>query len=262
MKRFLIGGTIGLVIIAVGVGMSMGKIKVPKIVDISILDNKERDNSSLAVVITEEKSETQVRNVNYTFSVPKIMNAPVLERNIQDKIEFLKKDISDLAKEVNFEGESSNYSLNISYEVIRNDEKLVVIKIAAYEYTGGAHGNPSFAFFIYDSKSKRMIGEEEIFIDKNNPKLISFIADALLSKPEFSFDDEGKKTSVFFESENRDVFLQNIKDSVTPTLSKEGVLFKFGAYGIGPYVIGEPQIEIPYNQISEFLTPYAQSFFQ
>ena len=120
MKRFLIGGTIGLIVIAIGVGMSMGKIKVPKIVDISILDNNGRENSGLAIVITEEKSETQANNVSYSLSIPKIMNAPVLDRNIHDHIEFLKKSISDLAKEVDFEGESSSYSLNVSHEVIRS----------------------------------------------------------------------------------------------------------------------------------------------
>lgn len=262
MKRFLIGGTIGLIVIAIGIGMSLGKIEIPKIVDINILDQTSTPQQVPAPTVEEEKIEKEENRVTYTLSIPRTTDAPILDKNIQDAVELAKKNISDLAKEISFEGESSKYSLQISYEVIRNDQKVTVIKLASYEYTGGAHGNPGFTFFMYDIQAKRMIGENEIFIDKNDQTLLSLVADSLMSKPEFSFEDGKKKVSVFFEADNREAFLQSIKESESAALSKNGVLFKFSAYSIGPYVIGEPQIEIAYADLASFLTPYAKSFFE
>lgn len=262
MKRFLIGGTIGLIVIAVGIGMSLGKIKVPHIVDIAILDNSPKAIQVPTPIIQEEKVEKEEGRVTYTLSVPRVSNTPLLDQNIQDAVELAKKSIADLAKEISFEGESSKYSLQISYEVVRNDEKITVIKLTSYEYTGGAHGNPGFTFFMYDVQAKRMIGEDEIFINRDDQVLLSLVADSLMSKPEFSFEDGNKKVSVFFDSDKREVFLQSIKDSGSIALSAQGVLFKFGAYSIGPYVIGEPQIEILHAEVADFLTPYAKNFFE
>jgi hypothetical protein len=63
MKRFLIGGTIGLIVIAVGIGMSLGKIKVPHIVDIAILDDSPKAIQVPAPIIEEEKVASYVMAV-------------------------------------------------------------------------------------------------------------------------------------------------------------------------------------------------------
>lgn len=262
MKKFIIGTVISLIVIMAGSVILKGKIKIFG-TNVSNTETSTAPTTSTVLTISEQKSEEQKGKVLYTLSTPEITNAPILQKNIYDYVDGFKKSIAKDAEEISFEGASSDYSLNISYEIIRNDQKVTVIRMSAYEYTGGAHGNPSFAFFMYDTRAKRMISEDEIFVNKKNSALIAIIADALIKKPEYSFEDGGTKKSMFFDlDENKQTFLANMSAGGNIAIAQNGVLFKYGSYAIGPYVIGEPEVEIPFVEIEMFLTPYAQTFFK
>lgn len=262
MRNLIIGITLALIAIVIGIGMSTGKLKIPGM-DVSDTQTPVTSTSTQISAISEKKVDEQKGKVLYTLVTPVITDAPILQKNIDDYVDGFKKGIVKAAEEIDFEGASSNYSLNISYEVIRNDEKIIVIRMSASEYTGGAHGNPSFAFFMYDVGAKRMIGEEEVFVNKKDPTLLNLVANALIKKPQYSFEDGGVTKSMFFDvDQNRPTFIANLSTGGNITLSKNGVLFKYGAYAIGPYVLGEPEIEMPLTQIEAFLTSYAKTFFK
>lgn len=262
MKNFIVGAVIGLILMAIGAGMLTGKIKIPG-QNLSDIATTTETTIKKTITISEQKIDEQKDGVLFSIVSPKILNAPILQKNIDDYIDGFKIGIIQAVKDIDFIGASSNYSLNVSYEIIRNDSKIVVIKMSAYEYTGGAHGNPSFAFFQYDTQTERMIGEEEILINKNDTALISLIATALLEAPQYTFEDGGVKKSMFFDAdEDKSVFIKNLSEGGSVAFGKNGIIFKYGAYAIGPYVIGEPQIEIPFNQVKNFLTPFAQMFFE
>lgn len=262
MKNFIVGAVIGLILIAIGAGMLTGKIKVPGQSAPDVATTTATTTKKI-ITISEQKIDEQKDGVLFSIVSPKILNAPILQKNIDDYVLGFKIGITQAAKDIDFVGASSNYSLNISYEVIRNDSKIVVIRMSAYEYTGGAHGNPSFAFFQYDTQAERMIGEEEILINKKDPALTLIVSDTLIEKPQYSFEDSGVKKSVFFDvDEDKSVFIKNVSENGSISFGEKGVIFKYGAYAIGPYVIGEPEVEIPFNQVKAYLTPFAQKFFE
>ena len=262
MRNFTVGAVIGLILIAVGAGMLTGKIKVPG-QNVSDVATTTATATKKTITISEQKDDEQEEGVLFSIVSPKISNAPILQKNIDDYVLGFKTGIIQAAKDIDFVGASSSYSLNISYEVIRNDSKIVVIRMSAYEYTGGAHGNPSFAFFQYDIQNERMIGEEEILINKKDSALTLLVSDALIQKPQYSFEDGGVKKSMFFDvDENKSVFIKNLSENGNVSFGKEGIIFKYGVYAIGPYVIGEPQIEVPFDQIKNYLTPFAKKFFE
>lgn len=261
MKKFIIGATVGLVLIAVGIGMSTGRITIPG--QGNNTGTQIATTTPVIITISEKKSEEQKGKVLYTLTVPQVTNAPVLQKNIDEYVAGFKNSIAEMAEGIDFQGASSNYSLNINYKVVRRDSKIIVMQMSAYEYTGGAHGNPSFTFFVYDAQAKRMVGEEEIISNKKDTSLIKIVADTLIKKPEYVFVDGGVTKSVFFDvNDDKQTFLDNvaISGSIAPTT--DGILFKYGAYAIGPYVIGEPEVEIPYAQVEPFLTAYAKTFFK
>jgi hypothetical protein len=263
MKNFIVGGVIGLILIAIGIGMSTGRIKIPGSTPGVDTATTTATSTTKTVSIEEKKFTTQEGKVTYTLVVPEVTNAPILKKNIEDYVASFKKSIAQAALDINFEGASSNYSLNINYDVIRNDAQIIVLKMSAYEFTGGAHGNPSFAFFQYDIRQERMIGEEEIFVDRKNKELFTFVLEAFLKKPEYVYEDGSISKSVFFDAgEDREKFLEALMGNGNVAFTKDGILFKYGAYAIGPYVIGEPEIIIPYGQIEPFLSTYAKSFFK
>lgn len=262
MKNFTIGAVIGLILIAIGVWVLTGKIKVPG-QNISDIATTTATTTKQTITISEQKIDEQKDGVLFSIVSPKILNAPILQKNIDDYVLGFKTSITEAAKDIDFVGASSNYSLNVSYEVIRNDSKIVVIKMSAYEYTGGAHGNPSFAFFQYDVQIERMIGEEEIFINKKDSRLISLVANTLIEKPQYIFEDEGVKKSMFFDAyEDREKFMSDVAESGSVAFTENGIIFKYSAYAIGPYVIGEPEVVIPHTEIESFLTSYARLIFK
>jgi hypothetical protein len=262
MRNLIIGITLALIVIVIGIGMSTGKIKIP---GTSISNNQAPATSTSAQVsvVSEKKVDEQKGKVLYTLTTPVVTDVPILQKNIDDYVDGFKKSIVKAAEEINFEGASSNYSLNISYEVIRNDQKAIVIRMSASEYTGGAHGNPSFAFFMYDVGAKRMIGEEEVFVNKKDSALLALVANALIKNPQYSFEDGGVTKSMFFDvDENKATFIANLSTSGNIALTQNGVLFKYGAYAIGPYVLGEPEVEMSLTSVEPFLTSYAKTFFK
>lgn len=263
MKNFIIGAVIGLIVIAIGIGMSTGKIAIPGRDDTTDTETQTVTTTPTTITISEKKVEEQKGKVLYTLSIPQTTNASLLQENIDSYVDGFKKGIAEMAEDIDFEGASANYSLNINYDVVRKDAQIVVIKMSASEYTGGAHGNPSFAFFIYDVEAKRMIGEEEIFTNKTDVRLIKIVADALIKKPEYNFTDGGVTKSVFFDAnDDKQAFVDNVAKGGSAAPTTNGILFKYGAYAIGPYVIGEPEVEITYAQMEPFLTAYAKIFFK
>lgn len=262
MKNFVVGAIIGLALIMIGAGMLSGKIKIQKQTSSDVATTT-ATTTEVTVTILKEKIDEQKDGVLFSIESPKILNAPILQKNIDDYIAGFKTSITQAAKDIDFVGASSNYSLNISYEVVRNDSKIVVIRMSAYEYTGGAHGNPSFAFFQYDVQAERMIGEEEILINKKDPTLISLVVSTLLNKPQYSFEDNGVKKSMFFDvDEDKQGFMSNVTENGNVAFAENGIIFKYGTYAIGPYVIGEPEVTIPYTDIQPFLTPYANTILK
>jgi len=262
MKKFIVGASIGLVLIAIGIGMSTGRIKIPGSETVIDIATTTPTSTIKMVIIKEKKFITQEGKVEYTLVVPDVTNAPILKKNIEDYVEGFKKNIAQVAADIDLEGASSNYSLNINYDLVRNDSQIVVIKMSAYEFTGGAHGNPSFAFFQYDTQQERMIGEEEIFIDRKNKDLFGIVQDVFLKKPEYIYDDGGTKRSMFFTSEYPQEFQEALMGSGNIAFTKDGIIFKYGAYVIGPYAIGEPEVILLYNQIEQFLSTYAKTFYK
>ncbi len=262
MRNLIISIILILIAIIVGVGISTGKIKIP----MGGASNTQSPATSTSVqiaTVSENKVTEQNGKVLYTLVTPTITDAPILQKNIDDYVDGFKKSIAKAAEEIDFEGASSSYSLNISYEVIRNDQKVIVIKMSASEYTGGAHGNPSFAFFMYDVGAKRMIGEDEIIVNKKDSTLLNLVADALIKKPQYNFKDGGVTKSMFFDiDENRTTFIANLGTSGNIAIAQNSILFKYGAYAIGPYVLGEPEIEMSLAQVEPFLTSYAKTFFE
>lgn len=251
-------------ILVFGLGLLVGKIFfTPKINDVPVMVESTDSDTVLPIVIDEKKVEIKKDNVTFTLVTPQVKNAPLLQEKIDAYTEAFVQNMTELGSEVDFTGASSNYMLDINYEVVRNDSKLVVIKLGAYEYTGGAHGNPSFAFFQYDVQRKRMIGKEDILLDKKDQKLLTLLTNRFAEKPQYTVDGIKGSKSMFFDlDEEKSVFMDNLAQNGQIAFTTQGVLFKYGAYEIGPYAIGEPEVEIEHTALTPFLTSYAKDVFQ
>lgn len=134
---------------------------------------------------------------------------------------------------------SREVTLTKTYESAR----YIVFCVSWYGYEGGAHGGMANSYFTYDKRTGNRI--EKVL----NPKCVSKLQGEmkmqlckyLECKPSELFDNlmiDGKTIPMPQEP---------------PFLSKDGVVFEYGQYEIGPYAIGMPTIVIPYDMVKDYL---------
>lgn len=134
---------------------------------------------------------------------------------------------------------SREVTLTKSYE----SERYIVFSISWYGYEGGAHGGMKNSYYTYDKQTGNRI--EKVL----NPKCITMLQGEIKKqlckyldcKPSELFDNlmiEGKTIPMPQEP---------------PYLGKDGVVFEYGQYEIGPYAMGMPTVIIPYDMVKDYL---------
>ena len=144
----------------------------------------------------------------------------------------------DLLEEFGWETGNEYYN---NIEVVMNTEYLLTIYDHGSMYpAGAAHGMPWSACTTFDLKNLRKMELDDIIKESNQAVVLDMLIKEL-------YDEYGE------ESLNENI------DFGTPALTPEGVIFCYGAYEIGPYALGMPEIIIPYSKILPYLTTNAKS---
>lgn len=114
---------------------------------------------------------------------------------------------------------------------------LLTVAISSYEFTGGAHGLPATHWLNWDLGDNKAVplsavikpGQNKAFWDLARQAHDQWLSD------EANADDDFRKAWPF----------QKTSDY---RLSAAGVELLYGVYTIGPYVMGEPQLTLPWDQ--------------
>ena len=134
------------------------------------------------------------------------------------------------------------YDLQIDTKIATTSDTVSYI-VSLYEYTGGAHGITAVQAFTYD-KRNRFIDETTLFKDTNWRSTVSAYAYAYLKqKLGDQTTDEMLKEGTSPEGNNLDVWYLRGTD----------VVFVFGQYQVGPYVLGIQEVPIPREKLDEVL---------
>jgi hypothetical protein len=139
-------------------------------------------------------------------------------------------------------------------------------------YTGGAHGYATSAGTTISKTTGRKIGYETVY--NKNTDTFSIKHQNLFRNTKsaglFQLIKEGVK-DYFSEFQNTRItdeelanILQNVPDvnhipvpQFAPTFSKEGLVFLYQQYEIGPYAVGMPNFCISYEDVKPYLTDEA-----
>jgi hypothetical protein len=148
-------------------------------------------------------------------------------------------------------------SLNWFYtEVMEADaisSRGVVIRRDRDYYTGGAHGMRNMEYFVLDLAEMKRLGLEDIIKPGSEPALAREVEAALRDFSNLT-GETPLSQGYYFE------------DTIAPSrnffLSSQGMGFHWDPYEIAPYVVGPVEILIPYDRISNHLTPQALSFIE
>ena len=130
----------------------------------------------------------------------------------------------------------THFAFELTYTVGINRDGYLSFTNEYYEYTGGAHPNTSFASESYDLKAEKMLVLTEILKPDVQEKVRSTFTPYL----EEIFPD-------YFETSWGGYFEDDLPN-VRFVLKDTSLELYFNAYDVGPYVMGAPRVEIPYDE--------------
>lgn len=140
-------------------------------------------------------------------------------------------------------GSDLSYQSIITDTVLYNEANFLSVGRFAFDYSGGAHGNYSTAFSVYDLSTHKVITLDDIIsVDSE------ILKKALEKAAKKQLTDGKTSLGDILNSETFDPTL-NI------ALTNKGVLFAYAPYEIASFAQGEIRLFVPFEEIKEALKP-------
>jgi hypothetical protein len=158
-----------------------------------------------------------------------------LVNNYNENFSGYCKDIVDTAATYGFlEHEQTVSVTNVFFDII-------TIGNFSYEFSGGAHPNHWHNHFLIDLADGRLLTFTDVFQSSKKNQLKSLLS------------------SIFNTAYGKDNLLDQFEIAENFSIDKNGIHFLYNPYEITPYVVGDPEITISFNQAMPFFTPYFKS---
>lgn len=126
---------------------------------------------------------------------------------------------------------------NYTYgEVAGSHNDIVSYLVTKYAYTGGAHGMTVLTSLNFNKKTGTLLTEGDFFTDGYEEKLSGLLTSHL----EESLG-ENVDTSM--------LFVKEISPNGNFMVSADGVTYIYNRYEIGPYVLGDVKVTVPWNEL-------------
>ncbi len=139
------------------------------------------------------------------------------------------------------------WTLDLDYEVKRNDAAMFAVLVSEHDYTGGAHPNHGFTSFNFLMPEGRRVELPEILDGTRGLQRLSALATAdlvkRLSGPEVGIDADGIKRGAGPEWSNFQTFV----------LQPDALEFIFPPYQVASYADGAQQASIPLDTLHDAL---------
>lgn len=168
--------------------------------------------------------------------------------DINDRMESF---IEDYRNEIEADSEISKdykpvYENNQFTSIAFNSDNILSLEISEYIYTGGAHGNSLFSLFSFNLKNGEQITLDDIF--KGNYKAELNKVGEKIFREHYQVDStQSLYEQGFFGFENGFALNENFD------LYKGGIKFQFNPYEAGAYVLGAPEVFIPWSEIRDII---------
>jgi hypothetical protein len=143
---------------------------------------------------------------------------------------------------------ASSYSLDESNQLMITfySEKILSLAYSNYSYTGGAHGNYGTFYTALDLSRNKELELKDILTDAGTLKLQSLL------ERNFRRQFKLKSTDSLTEA---GLFENKIEPNSNFYITGKGLAFAYSPYEIGPYVMGEIDIFIPFRELEAYLRP-------
>lgn len=226
---------------------------------VSVMNNqslpKDTTSSKQTLSVSTIGSKTIVKNDEYlesTINMPIITNSnKIVERSTNDKIkndifEFYNKSYTEAKQYLKDNPDEENkFVANVDFELKKNTDSALSIKVRYYTYSGGAHGFYQDIAYNVDMRTGKFLELMDLF--KDNTKYKEVIDEEI----ERQITELEKK-----DKENIGIYnFKGIKENQNFYLQDENLIMYFDLYDITPYASGIPEFSINKKLISYMLKP-------
>lgn len=169
---------------------------------------------------------------------------------------------------------SAPYELSLQFEMLLERPELVAVAADGSRYTGGAHGEPLVARFVWLPQQQRMLTAETLIPDpKGWTQVADYVAAQLRQAVQARVDaeqlppedhDEQVRSADKMIAEGTEPQAQNFSQ-FQPLVDAAGKIvalrFVFPPYQVGPYSDGTQSVDVPASVLRGLVAPeYAELF--
>lgn len=170
---------------------------------------------------------------------------------------------------------ASPYSLSISYTESVNTPRFLAIAADGDSYTGGAHGNPVVARFVWLRQQDKLLKAGELIPDARSWRVISdYVREQLhaaLSQRVDADELPAAERAEIMRSAGQMIDAGSAPEAASfaqfePVVGADGKLsalrFVFPPYQVGPYADGTQTVEVPASMLLPHVAPAYRELFQ
>lgn len=205
----------------------------------TITENKDYINSivNIPIVITKDKN------------VEKIINEKI--RN--DIMNFYNSSKKEAKQYYNsFPENKIQFVANVDFEVKKNSDNMLSIRLKYYKYSGGAHGYYEYVSYNIDMRNGKVLDLNDLFKENSDYKKV---IDAEIRR---QIELQAKK-----DPESEGVYqFEGIKDKQKFYIQDDKLVIYFDLYEIAPYAAGVPEYPIDVSNINHILNDEYIEFFK
>jgi hypothetical protein len=227
-----------------------------------------------AAVALKDVIETNERYVVGISYPPTVNKYPGLAKILEDYSATARAELMEAVEAFGNDKPSAPYELSLSFEQVVETSQLVVVAADGSRYTGGAHGQPLIARFVWLPQHNRRLTAAQLVPQPQGWKPVSdyvrlqllTVAEARAATDDLDPADrvELMKTSTRMIDEGTQANAENFSEFV-PLLNAEGKItalrFVFPPYQVGPYADGTQTVDVPAEVLRPHIAPEYAGLF-
>lgn len=169
---------------------------------------------------------------------------------------------------------SAPYDLSLEFSMIANTPRVVAVAANGSSYTGGAHGNPLVARFVWLPRQERLLRAQDLFADRAGWKAVSdYVREQLfaaLSMRVEAEDLEPAERAQTIRAAGRMIDEGSAPEPGSfehfePVMGVDGRIralrFVFPPYQVGPYAEGTRTVVVPAGVLAPYLAEPLRGLF-
>lgn len=139
------------------------------------------------------------------------------------------------------------YYMNLNNRIMFHNDSILSYAVEYSDYEGGAHGSYNIIYTNINLNQLVTITEEDLFVKGYYRELTDKIVQSLMKKYDAEVPDSLLMRGFFT--------VEDIVPNNNFWLGEDAIHYSFNQYEIAPYSMGVIDVDIPYAELSDIITP-------